>query len=320
MIIITNKRLIISLIVVLLLPFFHLKLSAQEELIIDNKLYSLTLIGANRSESNLSEILGGVRTINLTIYYTKDLYEKYLVFKSPPNISLYFFIGNNYLVFENSSILEIKYSIKSSDYYFFKLSDYNIQKIKSTRIKSIKFNDQYSNNLYSINISEELGYKIMSQFNDRILDSNSPTTIVHTAGEVISASDKFIIKMNKSASGVWKIPAILNGSVKTFLLFDTGASDVALPSDIVMTLFRSETLKETDIIGKETYTLANGSIIECKYFFLKELTLGDITLKNVKTVILENIMADPILGQNVISKIGTYKINTAEGIIEIQKK
>jgi predicted aspartyl protease len=170
-----------------------------------------------------------------------------------------------------------------------------------------------------IKIYDDLGYKIMNHFNGKPLTSTPTGSIGHSDGEVISTSDKFIIKMTKTSSGVWKVPAILNGAIKSLLLFDTGASDVALPSYIVMTLRDSGTFKDSDIVGTETYKLANGSTVICSYFFLKELTLGDLTIKNVKAVILENVMSDPILGQNVISRIGTFKINASEGFIEIQK-
>jgi hypothetical protein len=47
------------------------------------------------------------------------------------------------------------------------------------------------------------------------------------------------------------VPVLINNAITLNFVVDSGASDVSIPADVVMTLVRTGTLKEADFIGKK---------------------------------------------------------------------
>ena len=52
---------------------------------------------------------------------------------------------------------------------------------------------------------------------------------------------------------------LINDAITLDFIVDSGAADVTIPADVVLTLMRTKTLKETDFLGEQTYVLADGS-------------------------------------------------------------
>src|SRR5271166_3464262 len=71
--------------------------------------------------------------------------------------------------------------------------------------------------------------------------------------------------------GIYMLPVRINGSITLPFVLDTGASDVSIPADVFLTLTRTGTVKASDFVGTETYTLADGSEQESKRFLLHEV-------------------------------------------------
>src|SRR5262249_2323957 len=63
----------------------------------------------------------------------------------------------------------------------------------------------------------------------------------------------------KREGGTFIVPVLVNKTITLNFVVDSGAAVVSIPSDVVLTLVRSGTLQRTDFIGRETYTLADGS-------------------------------------------------------------
>jgi predicted aspartyl protease len=73
----------------------------------------------------------------------------------------------------------------------------------------------------------------------------------------------------------------INDAITIDFTLDSGASDVLIPADVVLTLFRTETLAGSDFTGTKTYVLADGSKLPSEQFVLRELKVGDHRLTNV---------------------------------------
>jgi hypothetical protein len=58
---------------------------------------------------------------------------------------------------------------------------------------------------------------------------------------------------------LYLVPVRINNVVTLDFVVDSGASDVLLPADVVLTLFRTHTLIERDFTGSETYRMADGA-------------------------------------------------------------
>jgi hypothetical protein len=59
----------------------------------------------------------------------------------------------------------------------------------------------------------------------------------------------------ENVAGVYQVPIRLNDTITLDAIVDSGASDVSVPADVVLTLIRSKTISQEDFIGAETYEL-----------------------------------------------------------------
>lgn len=122
------------------------------------------------------------------------------------------------------------------------------------------------------------------------------------------------IPMTKTG-GVYEIPVTINDVLKINFIFDAGASDVAISSDVALTLIRTGTVSEEDFIGTETYKFADGSTAKSKVFIIKEIQLGNKKIFNVKASISNSLTAPLLLGQSVLNKFGKITIDYKNEVI-----
>ena len=109
-------------------------------------------------------------------------------------------------------------------------------------------------------------------------------------------------------NGVYKIPIEINGSNMNFI-FDTGASDITISSTEAMFLYKQGTLREEDILGKQQYQIADGSISEGTIINLRTVKIGNKTLENVRASIVHNNQAPLLFGQSALAKFGKVSID-----------
>jgi hypothetical protein len=70
--------------------------------------------------------------------------------------------------------------------------------------------------------------------------------------------------------GTYMIRVRINDAITVPFVLDTGASDVAIPADVFLTLKRTGTVEPSDFIGKGTYILADGTERRSERFVLHE--------------------------------------------------
>ncbi len=61
--------------------------------------------------------------------------------------------------------------------------------------------------------------------------------------------------------GTFAVPVTINGAITLKFIVDSGAADVSIPVDVVLTLVRMGAVAPSDFIGEKTYQLADGSIV-----------------------------------------------------------
>jgi aspartyl protease family protein len=128
-----------------------------------------------------------------------------------------------------------------------------------------------------------------------------------------------VIKLEKTSGGLYTIPVVLNSVLKISMIYDSGASDVMISPDVALTLIRTGTLKESDYIGTQTYTFADGSHAKSKRIIIRELQIGNQTIENVEASISNSINAPMLLGQSVLMRFGKIMIDNSSNILYIQK-
>jgi aspartyl protease family protein len=116
------------------------------------------------------------------------------------------------------------------------------------------------------------------------------------------------IPMKREPSGIYTIPCEVNGLKLRFVL-DTGASTITLSLTEAVFMYKNGYIQDADIIGKTHVTLADGSIQENDKVKLKTVKIGSVILKDIIATIVNNTKAPLLLGQTVLSKIGTWTIH-----------
>jgi hypothetical protein len=110
--------------------------------------------------------------------------------------------------------------------------------------------------------------------------------------------------------GVYEIPVEINGVITLNFVLDTGASEVGIPADVFLTLYRAGTIKDADFLPGQTYRLADGSQVNSPRFVLRSLKIGQQRIANVAASISSNIYSPLLLGQSFLEKLGAWGIDS----------
>jgi predicted aspartyl protease len=111
-----------------------------------------------------------------------------------------------------------------------------------------------------------------------------------------------------SDGGTFRVPVTINGQLTLNFIVDSGASDVSIPADVVLTLWRTGTITAADFLGKQTYQLADGSTIPSQRFFIRSLKVGDKVLENV-TGSIAPVTGSLLLGQSFLARFKSWSID-----------
>lgn len=124
-----------------------------------------------------------------------------------------------------------------------------------------------------------------------------------------------------------EIPFIKDGNVLSvkckinnlplYFIFDTGATDISLSDVEAAFMIKNNYTSEKDIIGRQQYLTADGSIIEGTVINLKKIELGELELNNIKASVVKNQKAPLLLGQSVFNKMGKFEIDNEKMKIKI---
>ena len=108
--------------------------------------------------------------------------------------------------------------------------------------------------------------------------------------------------------GIFVVPVEINGAITLEFGVDSGAADVSIPLDVLSTLKRTGTLKDSDIIGRSTYVLADGSKSQSVTFIIRSLKVGDRVVENVTGSVAPS-GGTLLLGQSFLGRFKTWSID-----------
>jgi predicted aspartyl protease len=112
---------------------------------------------------------------------------------------------------------------------------------------------------------------------------------------------------------------VINRTISIPFVLDSGAADVQLPAEVVLTLFRSGTLSEGDFIGASTYVLANGSTLRSPRFNIREMRVGEHIVRNVTASVGRAVSSDALLGQSFLSKLPSWTFDNKRHVLVLAR-
>ncbi len=114
------------------------------------------------------------------------------------------------------------------------------------------------------------------------------------------------------------VPVLINGAITLTFVIDSGASDVSIPADVLITLVRTGTVEATDFMGNTTYMLADGRTIPSTTFRLRSLKVGNKIVENV-TGSVAPVEGPLLLGQSFLSRFKAWSIdNSTQALILVE--
>jgi uncharacterized protein len=118
----------------------------------------------------------------------------------------------------------------------------------------------------------------------------------------------------ENEGGTFLVPVLINDQLTLKFVIDSGASDVSIPADVVLTLMRTGTLTKDEFLGSQTYRLADGSTAPSQTFLIRSLKVGDRVLENVKGTIAP-VEGSLLLGQSFLSRFRSWSFDNRRGVL-----
>ena len=107
--------------------------------------------------------------------------------------------------------------------------------------------------------------------------------------------------------GTYEVQVEINGLALDFVI-DSGAADVSVPLDVFSTLRRKGAIQDADIIGEQTYVLADGSTRKTFVFTIRSLKVGDVVIENVRGDIAP-LEGSLLLGLSFLERFKSWSID-----------
>ena len=162
----------------------------------------------------------------------------------------------------------------------------------------------------SPNICMALSFETLMEKAPEVASGSAPPAPTHRS----TPSSSIAMKIN---GGVYVVPVLVNNAITLDFTVDSGATDVTIPEDVVSTLIRMGTIRDTDFIGEQIYTLADGSKVKSKTFRIRSLKVGDRVLENV-TGSVASTKGSLLLGQSFLGRFKSWSIDNSRHVLLLE--
>lgn len=114
----------------------------------------------------------------------------------------------------------------------------------------------------------------------------------------------------KQEGGVKFVQCLINGTIKTDMILDSGCSSTLISIDEAKYLFAKGSLTKYDYLGSSHSQIADGSIVEDMVFNLKSLVIADeIECSNVEVTVSASANAPLLLGNEILDRMPKYTVD-----------
>ena len=121
----------------------------------------------------------------------------------------------------------------------------------------------------------------------------------------------------QKVGGTFVVPVEINGAITLDFTIDSGAADVSVPLDVFSTLRRKGTIQHSDVIGEQTYVLADGSTHKTYRFTIRSLRVGDIVIGNV-TGGVAPMQGSLLLGLSFLERLKSWSIDSTNHVLLLE--
>jgi len=217
-----------------------------------------------------------------------------------------FSIGESYVDLCKERYLNADFSEEESRRY----CECEYEKLKEKVINYKAFKKYYS----------EIGDEHKDSYNEVILPcrnlvekNNSNNSYV--PGDIEGFSDESIIKLTPSGT-TFKIKLVIDG-VSRYFIFDSGASELIINSDLEKELLDKKLITKSDYIASKSFSIADGSIVNAKGVVLDNIVIGGYKVNNVTAYITDE--GGMLCGMGLMNKFKNWEFDKEQSMLTIYK-
>ena len=167
---------------------------------------------------------------------------------------------------------------------------------------------------------DEIGDPNKPSYNEIILPCRntikihqSPNTYV--LSDIEGFSDQSIVKLTPDGT-TYKIKLIIGGVVRYFV-FDTGASELVINSELEQELLTNGKISSDDYVASKEFEIADGSVIKARGVRLNNIVIGGFRVNNVVAYITED--GGMLCGMGLMNKFKTWEFDKENQMLTIYK-
>ena len=140
----------------------------------------------------------------------------------------------------------------------------------------------------------------------------------YISGPNIKANDPNVLNLEFTSGGIFEVNVTFNKVLKIDMILDTGAAEVYLTPDIVLTLFKAKTISEDDILEGGYFMDASGNVNKSVRFNMKEIKIGNKILENVSCGINTKVDGVNLFGLSALKKLNSMTIDFSKNTLEVE--
>ena len=128
-------------------------------------------------------------------------------------------------------------------------------------------------------------------------------------GPTAQSNEGHVLEVSLQPSGgTFMVPVTINNSILLDFTIDSGAADVSITADVMLTLMRTDTITKDDFIETKKYSLADGSVVNSDVYRIKSLRIGELEVHDV-TVSVSKLEGSLLLGQSFLKRLKSWSID-----------
>lgn len=173
------------------------------------------------------------------------------------------------------------------------------------------------------NIRELPEFKAMIEKYQSLLQERLGKRRVEDSGEVTLVEPDYDMVVSEipftHEGGVTKVRCKIN-DLPLHFVFDTGAADMTISSVEATFMLKNGYLKEDDVVGRQAYMTADGTVSEGTIINMRKVNFGDLELNNVNASVVKSQKAPLLLGQSVLQRLGMIEIDNVRNMLKVTHK
>jgi peptidoglycan-associated lipoprotein len=147
---------------------------------------------------------------------------------------------------------------------------------------------------------------------------STPAKPVAVKIDVVENPEEDIVPFSLTSDGLPEATCYVNGITETFR-YDKAETSFFISAATAMRLLKTGVIDKTDFEGDAAKIIGEGTIAEKAVLNIKEIRVGNKTVKNIQATVNSKIKTTILFGENTLTKFGAFSIDEKESLIIFQE-